>query len=499
MRRSAVLLTVLALCVAATGCGRGHDDKSVTPLDDAVGYFAKDAPFVAAVETDPESDQIKQVEDLVGRFPGAAFLAQRAADAARIPFVRWGRDIRPQLGAPLVIGLARPAAGSAIPTAVIVAMRVKHPLRAKQVLLRQPGFRGDGKSSGIRIYENANEHRYAAVDGDVVVGGTNRAILEQALAMKRSGNRMRESDFDRDIAKLPDDGLVRVSADPKALIGADPSRRPALTVKWVAALGRLGAVVKAASTGITLDFRAVTDRGAISDKDLPLSPKAGALPLIGKRGELEVGVREPSRLAQFAFQVAHAIAPKRMALLNALQPSGIDLERQIPHHLKNYGVLAYDPVSHAFAARADLNESADVKSALTTLAPALPGVAALFGTKGVGVATPEAGENFFALAKPKGGSVVFGVVGNTLVVASQAARAAGLASEATHAAPHGVAGSAVLTINARELAAKLLAKQLTGPPALFAPLAVSSLRDLTGAVAISRTGLRGHFKLTIVK
>ena len=498
MRRVAALLALLALCLTASGCG-GREDKAVTPLDDAVGYFAKDAPFVAAIETDPDGPQIKQVVSLVGRFPGADILATRLRNLARTPFVRWDRDVRPQLGAPLVVGLARPAAGSAVPTALIVAMRVKHPLRAKQVLLRQPDFHGGGKSSGVRIYENTAAKRYAAVDGDVVVAGTDRDIVAQALAIRRTGNRMRESGFNADLAKLPSGGLVRISADPRSLIGADARLRPALTAKWPASLRRLGAVVKASDSGLTLDFRAVTDSGAITNADLPLSPKAGALPLIGRRGELQVGVREPSRLAKLAFAVAHAIAPKRMALLSALEPRGIDLERQIPHHLASYAVLAYDPVSHDFAARADLNESGDVKTALAQLTPALPPVAALFGIKGLGIATPEAGESFYAVAQPNGRTAVFGVVGDSLVAASEARRAADLASEPTHDAPGGVKGAAVVTINARELAGRLLAKELKGPAGLFAPLAVASLRDFTGALTISRDGLLGHFKLTIVK
>jgi hypothetical protein len=162
-------------------------------------------------------------------------------------------------------------------------------------------------------------------------------------------------------------------------------------------------------------------------------------------------------------------------------------------------VLAWDPVGHGFAGRADLNESNDVKSSLMTLTPSLPAAAALFGIKGLGIATPESGESFYALARPKGGTVVFGVVGNTLVVSSDAARAAGLASEPTHTAPGGVKGAVVVTINARELAGKLLAKELKGPAGLLAPLAVASLRDFTGALAISRSALRGHFKLTVVK
>src|SRR4051812_4332781 len=497
MRRVAALLSLLALCVA--GCG-GHDDKTVTPLDDAVGYFAKDAPFVAAVETDPDGGQIKQLIKLVGRFPGSEILATRLANLTKTPFVRWDRDVRPQLGGPVVIGLVRPAAGTrALATAAVVAMRVKHPLRAKQVLLRQPNFRGRGKSSGVRIYENTTDHRYAAVDGDAVVAGTDRAILEQALAMKRSDNRMRATGFDRDLAKLPAGGLARISGDPGALLGADPRLRPALSVKWLASMRRLGAVVKASGSGLTLDFRLVTDRRSITDADLPLAPKSASLPLIGKRGEVQVGIREPNRLARLAFAVAHAVAPRQLTLLRAFEPRGIDLERQIPHHLADTGVLAYDPVSHAFAARAKLNESNDVKGALAQLTPALPAVAALFGVKGLGIATPVAGENFYALAKPNGKTVVFGVVGDSLVLASQAQRAGELARERSHDAPGGAKGAAVFTVNARDLAGKLLAKLLRGPAGLFAPLAVASLRGLTGAMTISRGGVAGHAKRAIVK
>jgi hypothetical protein len=310
---------------------------------------------------------------------------------------------------------------------------------------------------------------------------------------------MRERGFERDLAKLPSDGLVRVSADPRTLIGADPRWRPALSVKWIASLRRLGAVLRASDSGLTLDLRAVTDRGSITDDDLPLAPGSGSPPLIGRNGELQVGIREPSRLARFAFAVAHAVAPRHMAELKALEPRGIDLEREIPHHLAKEGALAIDPLTHAFAFRADLNQAGDVKAALGQLTPAIPQLAAVFGISGVGIATPTAGESFYALAKPNAKTVVFAVIGNSLVVASEARRAGGLASEPTHTAPGDAKGAAVFTLNARDLVGKLLARQLRGPAGLFAPLAVASLRDLTGFLAISRDGLRGHFKLTIVK
>src|SRR4029078_9433955 len=92
--------------------------------------------------------------------------------------------------------------------------------------------------------------------------------------------------------------------------------------------------------------------------------------------------------------------------------------------------------------------------------------------------------------------VVSGVVATTLVAASDAGRAGNLSSEPTHDAPGGVKGAAVFTVNARELAGGVLAKRLKGAAGLIAPLAVASLRDLTGALTISRDALSGHFKLT---
>jgi len=93
---------------------------------------------------------------------------------------------------------------------------------------------------------------------------------------------------------------------------------------------------------------------------------------------------------------------------------------------------------------------------------------------------------------------VFGVVGNSLVAASDAPSAAALASARAHFAA-GANGGAVLSLNARDLVTRLLARRLRGAAGLLAPLAASSFRDLTGSLQNDRSALRGHFKLTIVK
>jgi hypothetical protein len=196
--------------------------------------------------------------------------------------------------------------------------------------------------------------------------------------------------------------------------------------------------------------------------------------------------------------VWRAIAPRRAARVRAIEPRGVDLEVQLPRHLADAGVLALDPFSHAFAGRVSIHDPADVKSALQTLAPVLPDMAAAIGVPALGLATPAPGESFYALAKPDGKTVVFGVVGAALVAANDARRAGGLASEATHMAP-GSPAAAVITVDARQMAGKLLAKRLGGAAALAAPFVVSSLRDLTGGLTISRSGLRAHLKLKVVR
>ena len=495
MRRLATLLALLVLGLLAGGCG-ADDEPEVTPLGDALGYFSKEAPLVAAVETDPDNAQVEELRSLVDRFQARGPLTQWLQGWSRFRFARYDRDVKPLLGAPLVLGLVRPTAGS-LTAPMVAAIQVPDASEAKQSVLAQPGFAARGRAHGVRIYGHPGEDRFLAVDGDVLLMAAGRASLAQAIGMRRSDERMREDEFLRDVEGLPDGALARVSGDPRAMIAANPRLRSALDVKWLSSLRRLGATAELKPSGVSLNLRVRTDAGALDDDDLPFAPKPGALALLGGEKEVKAGMREPARLARFVADVWNAVAPRRAERLRRAAAGRIDW-RRIVRHLADHAVIAFDPFTQRFAARVAVNEAADVREGLTEIAPALPDAAAALGRPGLGIATPEAGESFYALATPTGRTVVFGVVGQALVAASEAGRAAGLASEATAPAP-GPPAAAVLTADARALAGAALQRVLGGAAGLIAPLVVAPLRDLTAKLAISRAELRVRARLAIVR
>jgi hypothetical protein len=280
------------------------------------------------------------------------------------------------------------------------------------------------------------------------------------------------------------------------LIEASPALRRLLDVKWINAITRASATFKLAKDAVTADVKVETDPDALEAADVPIAPGATPPPLIGGRDEVKAGARDPLRILRFVTGVARALAPQRVARVDAVaRTRGVDLEQQLGDHLRRSGALAVDPFSREFAARVGVRDPAGVEDGLRQLAPVLPGLAAAVGINGVGVGMPATGERFYALARPKGSTIVFGVSGPWFVVSNRVGRAAALASEPTTKAPKD--GSVVVTADARELAARFLADRLDGIAGLAAPLAVRALGDATAWATGDRSRVFVHARLEV--
>ena len=106
----------------------------------------------------------------------------------------------------------------------------------------------------------------------------------------------------------------------------------------------------------------------------------------------------------------------------------------------------------------------------------------------------------YTYAKPGGKARVLGVIGNEVVVATDAARARAFATAPASPVP-GLSGAVAITVDPRSLVAAIVRQRAHGnlPPAaaLIVPALTAHLQSLDGSIDSETTGLRGHFKLTI--
>ena len=496
MRRFAVLALVLP--VLAGGCGGDKDAGSA--LDEGLRYLPADAPFAVAIDTDVEGDQYKAAGRIARKFPFGnqvdkqlEQLFQRGGD------VDFERDVKPLLGNPFVVGAvdARAFGSSGEDSSFVAAIRAKDGDKLKELVKKN---RADekGEKEGATIYEDNSGDTFAVKDDVLVVAGS-RKLLEDALERRNGDDTLDEDKFDSALARLPREALIRSYFNLRSLINASSGGRQASKVKWVGALRTLGLTGSAEDDAISIDFSLKTDSGELSEDDLPIAGGGDAPGVVQRQNELGIGVRDPGQVVEFALDAGRAVeggsvdAGKRQIE----RQLGIDVEDDLTNQLSGDTSINVSPTGR-FGVRAELKDPAAFKRTLAKLADRLPRLAESFGGGPFALDKPKGGEPFYALAQPDGESVVFGVVGDALVIANEPARAARLAREKPTAV-RGAQGSLVLSADAEKLADALLdrlSSQIGLTGALGARLFTGPLGDLTGAVESSTSGLKGRLELT---
>ena len=500
MRRAlAIVLPALVLVVA--GCG-GSDDPG-SALSDSLAYLPKDAPFAVAIDTDLQGDQWGALGKLVDRFPFGdqikGTVVQRLEQSSR--GLSFDDDIRPVLGNPLVVGAANAQAIAGEPSAVVVAGKAKDK-GALDDLIDKLSPKKVGEASGATIYDDGDT--FIAVKDDMVVSAGDEAQLKAALARADGGDHLSEDTFNQALEGLPDSGLARVYTDIEALLKGDPGSVDARKVKWIGALRTLGLTVSAKSDSVDVDFRARTE-GDLTDADLPIAPGDESPPVIRRPGEIGLGIRDLAHIVRFAENAGQAIDPAGFgdyarAKATIDKQLGVSLDDDLIGQLTGKLSATVAP-SRGFGLRSELKDPQAFRRTLAKVADVLPSFAEGAGFGKVTLTKPRAGQDFYVLRRRNGDSVVFGVTGDVLVVASDVARARAVASADPTDVP-GASGSVVVGADAERLVGRFL--QRYGPTlgipdvgALGTALLTRPLGDLNGSVSASTSELRGKFTLAI--
>jgi hypothetical protein len=248
--RVAWVALISSLVLAAAGCG---GDNLGAGQGSAAEQLKPGALVYWETETDPDSDQWQQAEELLKRFPdGERWIAALRREVESEGDVTWEGDIKPALGAQTAVAVYGTSASD-----------------VSFVGLTNP----DNPDKTVALVEKLNESNadesdaIARVVDDWVVIAEESADIDAALKAE-SGDALSDHDgFESAMEELPDDSLSRVYVDAAAALelfgNLDPETRSGLQMFGLDGLDFAGAWAKAEEKGAEL---ALTLRGEGADR-----------------------------------------------------------------------------------------------------------------------------------------------------------------------------------------------------------------------------------------
>jgi len=492
-RAAALLLALAAIAAVATGCGGKSTARSA--LDNALGYMPRNSLAIIAIKTNPDDQQIKNAIALLDKFPFGATIKSRVAQALKVGGggLSYQHDIKPLLGNDFVVGIPPRGAGGSSGNAYVLAWQTKG---GDIGGLISKGSQKLGNEQGATLY-GSSSGSVLAVKGKTLIGAQTRALLDTALSARNSSSRTTESDFSGALRGLNQGALVRVTGDFGKILATSAKSAQALKVPWVAALRTFGVTTSVDSDGISEDFQVRTE--GVSAAQVPLATGPASPPVVKRPGEVAVGVRDPSQVVNFIEQVASVTDPKSLLNKNKVgKLLGVDIDRDVVGQLGGNSAGSFALAGGGLVVRADLKDPGTFRSTLASILKNLPKAQRAQGKPVSSVRSGPGG--LYTVTKPGGKPAVVGVIGNEVVLASDAARARAFAGAPATPVP-GLTGAVAFTANPTSIVTAILKKRAHGNigplEALIVPALTAHLQSLDGSVDSETSGLHGHLKLTI--
>jgi hypothetical protein len=219
--RTLILLCLGAAVLATAGCGGTVQDAATPRSAEAAAVVPADAAAYVGIVTDDDSEQWRNLETLLAKFPDGDRLVATIAGELAGRGIDWERDVRPALGpVTAVVSLT----GSGEPVAV-----TKPSLRAKLDALL-------GRTGTSTVTQQLD-------DGWVAVA-EERSTLDAFVAAAKRGHLAEEADFREAVDELPIDALATLYLSPAALNlgGWAPAGALVPSAQPLAAAGQLQSV-----------------------------------------------------------------------------------------------------------------------------------------------------------------------------------------------------------------------------------------------------------------
>lgn len=384
-------MVMFAAAWAIAGCGGGESGGGSGSLDESLGYLPTDAPVVAAISTDLESDAYMALDSKLDTLGVPGGLEEQLRESFEEEDengerASYEKDVKPLLGETLVVGAASPAALTT-GAGVVAAIDVGDPEKLAVLLEGAASeLRRAGEASGADLYLPEDEDSgaaSAAIDGETLVVSDSPGALRDALERKDSEDKLDEKRFEEAVAGLPDDPLARVAVDPELLFEAVPELQATTELPWPDAVQTVGLSVTATDAGFELDAALTTDPEGLEESDLPISTANEELEVLARDGELVSASANQSLSTRFLLRAVGAAYPdseferRRVAVEDDLGVRLDDLLAQFD----GPSVSAQAP-SGIVATRSELSDPQVVAKALPKLVPRLPELAEALGPIG---------------------------------------------------------------------------------------------------------------------